>query len=78
MVFMITTLAFIFVFPTFGSAMTGYSANVEPYVQDRTQNFLPFRTFEYVFFVIHDGSKVGLEDEYAVTVRPKDFSEFTL
>jgi hypothetical protein len=45
MIFMIVTLVFILVFPTFGSAMTGYSAGVQPYVQDQEHNYIPFDNF---------------------------------
>lgn len=45
MIFMIVTLAFILLFPTFGSAMSGYSAGVQPYVLDRDNNYVPFEKF---------------------------------
>lgn len=75
MVFIIATLIFILVFPTFGSAMTGYSANVQSYVQDASRNYIPFSSFSYAFYVIHDGSRVGLYDDYPVTLRPRYSSE---
>jgi hypothetical protein len=65
MVLMITTMAFILAFPTFASAMTGYSANVEPFVQDSELRYLPFRDFQPLYYIVHDGDRVG---------RPKDFN----
>jgi hypothetical protein len=40
MIFMIVTLAFILLFPTFGSAMTGYSAVVQPYVLTEEHDYV--------------------------------------
>jgi hypothetical protein len=76
MVFIIATLIFVLVFPTFGSALTGYSANVQSYVQDASQNYIPFSSFSYAFYVIHDGSRVGLYDDYPITLRPQYSSEY--
>jgi hypothetical protein len=45
MIFMIVSLVFILAFPAFGSAMTGYSAVVSPYVQDREHNYVPSKNF---------------------------------
>jgi len=78
MTFMITTLVFILVFPTFGSAMTGYSANVESYVQDAARNYVRFSAFEYAFYVVHDGARVGLYDDYPVSIRPHGTGELEL
>lgn len=76
MTFMVTTLVFILIFPTFGSAMTGYSANVESYVQDASQNYLPFSSFSYVFYVIHDGNRVGLEVDHPIFLEPKEIGKY--
>jgi hypothetical protein len=68
MVFMIMTMLYILAFPTFGSAMTGYSANVQAFVEDHSKNYVPYNSFRYLFYVIHDGERVGLSNDYPVTV----------
>ena len=57
--------------------MTGYSANVQSYVQDASQNYLPFSTFSYVFYVIHDGHRAGLVDDYPVVLRPQSIGKYS-
>ncbi|CAO2653004.1 Nn.00g024150.m01.CDS01 [Neocucurbitaria sp. VM-36] len=59
MFFMITTMTFILAFPTFGSAMTGYSGNVKPFVPDQSGNFVPFESFQFLLYVIHDGWRIN-------------------
>ncbi|KAH8730780.1 hypothetical protein GQ44DRAFT_605883 [Phaeosphaeriaceae sp. PMI808] len=67
MVFMIVTMMFILAFPTFGGAMTGYKGNVESFVQDRSGNLLPFTSFKYVHYIIHDGDRIGKGQRYMVS-----------
>ncbi|CAO2654126.1 Nn.00g108590.m01.CDS01 [Neocucurbitaria sp. VM-36] len=74
MVFMIMTMAFVLAFPTFGSAMTGYSGNVGAYVADTDSQLIPFQDFRFALYVIHDGWRIGiegLEGEYIVS-SPSD------
>ncbi|KAF2467368.1 uncharacterized protein BDR25DRAFT_173805, partial [Lindgomyces ingoldianus] len=59
MVFMIATMIFIWSFPSFAGAMTGYSANVKSYVLDESDNYIPFDGFRPVLYVIHDGWRIG-------------------
>lgn len=68
MVFMILTMIFVLVFPSLGSAMTGYSGNVMPYVPDSAGNFVPFRDFSIVVYTIHDGSRINKTDDYHATI----------
>ena len=67
MCFMIFTMAFTLAFPTFASAMTGYSGNVEAFVNATDSNYVPFKSFQYAYFVIHDGWRIEKEWEYIVT-----------
>jgi hypothetical protein len=67
MVFMIATMVFILVLPSFASAMTGYSGNVESFVPDKSNNYLSFKSFRRVLYVIHDGWRVGKTGDYAIT-----------
>lgn len=59
MIFMITSMVFIFAFPTLASAMTGYSANVQPFVQNSDKSSLLFNTFQPLYYVLHDGDSWG-------------------
>ncbi|KAF3043593.1 hypothetical protein E8E11_004926 [Didymella keratinophila] len=68
MVFIVLSMLFILVFPTLGSAMTGYSGNVVPRVPDNSGNYIPFNNFSIVMYTIHDGERIGLSNEYHVTV----------
>jgi hypothetical protein len=77
MVFMISTLVFILAFPTLGSSMTGYSANVQSLVHDLdNDNYIPFKSFNYLFYVIHDGARIGRRNETAVSTKPLKSSKF--
>ncbi|KZM27916.1 uncharacterized protein EKO05_0010306 [Ascochyta rabiei] len=66
MVFIVLTMMFVLIFPTLGSAMTGYSGNVEAYVPDSAGNNILFSSFRPLYYVIHDGSRVNLTDDYEV------------
>jgi hypothetical protein len=75
MTFMIATLVFILAFPTFGSAMTGYSANVQSFVQDLDGNYLPFNTFRYLFYIVEDGERIGKSNNLTLTGFPQNKGE---
>lgn len=75
MVFMIATMVFVLIFPSFASAMTGYSSNVKSYIRNTTSsspsgldgsNYMAFSSFQRVLYVIHDGWRVALEGDYMV------------
>ncbi|KAF2621982.1 hypothetical protein BU25DRAFT_219774 [Macroventuria anomochaeta] len=68
MVFIVLTMIFILIFPTLGSAMTGYSGNVKPYVPDLDGNFIPFNNFSIVLYTIHDGKRIGQTDDFHATI----------
>ncbi|KAF1349222.1 hypothetical protein EJ07DRAFT_55095, partial [Lizonia empirigonia] len=68
MYFMVFTILFTLVFPSLGSAMTGYSGNVMPYVPDPDGNFIPFNNFSIVLYTVHDGDRIGQMKEYHNTV----------
>ena len=67
MAFMIASMIFVLGFPTLASAMTGYKVKTKAYVQAQNQQFIPFSEFSPVWYVIHDGSRINLTDEYMVT-----------
>jgi hypothetical protein len=65
----IISSAFVLAFPTLTSAMSGYSANEEAFVNvDNT--LIPFSNFTLVRYAIHDGWRVGLSGNYLVTTVP--------
>jgi hypothetical protein len=67
MVFMIATMIFSLVFPSFASAMTGYNGRLKAYVPDASNNFISFDGFRGVLYVIHDGWRVNRTGNYAIT-----------
>ena len=69
MVFMAATMVFIVAFPTLMSAMSGYDSNVASRIQDRDGNLISFRDFERPIYVVHDGSRVNLTDDYLITAQ---------
>lgn len=71
MTFIVLTMLFVLIVPTLGSAMTGYSGNVEAYVPDSNNNNIPFSSFRPLYYVIHDGNRVGLTEDYEVTAYPE-------
>lgn len=76
MIFMILTMAFTLAFPTFASAMTGYSGNVKAYVNSTDSNFVPLDAFSFVTYVIHDGSRINKNDDYLVLSHGYSDSEW--
>ncbi|KAH4006604.1 hypothetical protein HBI13_161020 [Parastagonospora nodorum] len=60
MVFVVVTMVFILAFPVLASAMTGYSANVEPFVRGEGAEYVPFEKLRALYFVVHDGDRIGL------------------
>lgn len=60
MVFVIGTMVFILAFPVLASAMTGYSANVEPFVRGEGSEYVPFGSLRALYFLVHDGERIGL------------------
>lgn len=77
MFFIIITMTFVLVFPTLGSAMTGYSGNVKPFVTDKSGNYVPFTSFQYLLYVIHDGWRVNETGDFAVSNSAYSDSEYS-
>lgn len=67
MVIMVLVTIFILCFPTLGSAMTGYVANNDAYVQGSDGMLIPFDGFEVVGYVIHDGWRIAMEGNTTLT-----------
>lgn len=67
MFFMILTMIFILAFPTLASAMTGYSANNQAVVKMDDASQVLFSQFESAKYMIHDGNRVNLSMDYAIS-----------
>ena len=67
MVWMILSASFVAAFPTWVSAMSGYSGNSGAFIKDVNGNFVSFSEFEYIEYVVHDGDRIGLNKDYYVT-----------
>jgi hypothetical protein len=70
MTWMILSSSFVVLFPTLASAMTGYSGNSVPFVPDpQTENLLKWAEFNQLDYIVHDGNRIGLGDDYIVTEK---------
>ena len=67
MAFMTATMLFILAFPTLVSAMSGYDSNVASRIEDGEDNLIPFNKYSRALYVVHDGSRINLTDNYLVT-----------
>jgi hypothetical protein len=67
MAWIIISASFVVAFPTWVSAMTGYSGNRGAFVMDVDGNLVSFSEYRYVEYVVYDGHRVGLIDNYYVT-----------
>jgi hypothetical protein len=61
-IFMLLGIAFAACWPTFASAMTGYTSANKAYIQDgESGSIIPFSDLRRVAYVIHDGDRVALQ-----------------
>ncbi|KAK8103014.1 hypothetical protein PG984_016160 [Apiospora sp. TS-2023a] len=67
MVFIVASTLFVLVFPTLAGSMTGYIGVMMSFVKDHNGKLIPFAKFDYVAYIIHDGQRVNLTDDYIVT-----------
>ncbi|KAH7074876.1 hypothetical protein BKA63DRAFT_553768 [Paraphoma chrysanthemicola] len=87
MAFMVITMIFILIFPSFSSAMTGYSASVKSYVRDNSNaettlsndnnNYMAFSSFKRILYVIHDGWRIGEDGNFVVPYHTPYETKFT-
>lgn len=49
--------------------MTGYSANIQAFIDATDGNLVPFSSFELqtVYYILHDGRRIDKTDDFAVT-----------
>ncbi|KAK2060620.1 hypothetical protein LY76DRAFT_568660 [Colletotrichum caudatum] len=67
MVIMVFVAVFVLLFPTLGSAMTGYSANNDAYIKGYDDTLIPFSDFKVAGYVIHDGQRINMTGEVVLT-----------
>jgi hypothetical protein len=68
MTFIVSTMIFVWSFPTLGSAMTGYRANLQAFINGTDGNLVPFNSFRKVYYIVHDGKRINKTDDFAVTL----------
>lgn len=73
---MLFSVIFVLLFSTLASALSGYTANTRAMVEDRKGDFIRFNKFQFVEFIIHDGTRVGLTNDFPV-VSPAGGSSFS-
>lgn len=64
----ILSALFVLVVPAWVSAMTGYTADIEGFVQDSNNNLAPATDFRPAVYTIHDGDRVGFTKDYHVAI----------
>ncbi|KAK7917506.1 hypothetical protein PG985_011114 [Apiospora marii] len=67
MIFIVVSTLFVLVFPTLAGSMTGYIGVMMSFVKDHNGKLIPFAKFDYVAYIIHDGKRLNLTDDYIVT-----------
>ncbi|KAF5506281.1 hypothetical protein CGCS363_v005435 [Colletotrichum siamense] len=73
MVFMVVVAIFILLFPTLGSAMSGYQANSGAFIRGADGEMLKFSDFDMIAYIIHDGERVNLTKDYPVTFARSNY-----
>ncbi|KAI0886904.1 uncharacterized protein GGS22DRAFT_118950 [Annulohypoxylon maeteangense] len=66
MAFMILNMLFLIGWPTVASAMTGYTTAVKAFVPDYEGNYIAYADFQPIAYIIHDGLRVNLTNDYMV------------
>ncbi|KAJ4318718.1 hypothetical protein N0V84_006711 [Fusarium piperis] len=69
MSFMVAAALLILAFPTVASSMTGYTTVNKAYIEVPETGLIEFSTTYPAAYVIHDGSRIGLQDEYLVRLK---------
>lgn len=69
MAFIVSTMTFTLIFPSFGSAMTGYSSNVKSFVPDEDSKLVAFENFQVILFIIHDGDRIHKTKDQIVSLE---------
>ncbi|KAF6794932.1 hypothetical protein CSOJ01_13603 [Colletotrichum sojae] len=77
MAYVVCVAVFILAFPTLGGAMSGYQTNSGAFVRGYGGELIKYSDFDFVAYVIHDGWRVNLTGDFAVTyARHPDAKEY--
>ena len=82
-IFVVLAILLVLSFPTMASAMTGYRAKTEGFITDWQGNLVPMSSYILAAYVIHDGSRVNLSDNYVLpypsqNIPLTDYSQYSL
>lgn len=66
MVIVVLTMVFVMSWPTIAGAMTSYDNNTGSYVNRTDDTQVPFSAFQPLLYVIHDGPRINLTDDFKV------------
>ncbi|KAI1614701.1 hypothetical protein EDD36DRAFT_162615 [Exophiala viscosa] len=58
-VWLVISGSFVLSFQTLVSAMAGYTANIEPFVQVPSGNMVPYSDFQLVRYIVHDAHRLN-------------------
>ncbi|TRX93468.1 hypothetical protein FHL15_005743 [Xylaria flabelliformis] len=62
----ILSMLFVLVWPTFVAAMSGYTPKSGPYIQDFSESLVPYNEFRLLSYIIHDGERINLTSDYPI------------
>lgn len=65
-------MLFVLAFPTAAGAMTGYSANLQAFIQDESRRFVPFSELSTLYYTIHDGERISRTKDVQIISLTKD------
>ncbi|CAI6339096.1 unnamed protein product [Periconia digitata] len=69
MTFIVTSMIFVLSFPTLANSMSGYTTAVSASIKDYNEDTIPFKKFELLILIVHDGDRLNKSKDYAVTYQ---------
>ncbi|KAI1274864.1 hypothetical protein F5Y07DRAFT_371738 [Xylaria sp. FL0933] len=66
----VLSMLFVLAWPTLIAALSGYSPNTGAYVKDVNGSFVPYNEFRLLSYIIHDGQRINLTDDYPIPFGP--------
>ncbi|KAI0457980.1 hypothetical protein F5B21DRAFT_462399 [Xylaria acuta] len=66
-VWILLSMIFVLAWPTLIASMSGYTPEMDAYVQDVDGNFVQYTEFQLLNYIIHDGWRIGLNEDYPIT-----------
>jgi len=65
-IFIVWSMLLMLGWPTFAGAATGYTPTTAAFILVSDDNLVPFYMFQPIAYIIHDGSRVNLTDQYPI------------